>query len=146
MWWLNLPITQHILNLFYYWGMGTEIGRLVLFSLGAVIANIYDSLLEMWQLLRIIFNAFRGVFIGDEYSVFINISGEDLGIIEPAALHAEGMNGTKMLWLGLAALATIDYSLEVFPLALPLWMAVGGVAFGVITWTMRQWQTILNFG
>ncbi len=146
MWWLNLPITQHILNAFYYWGLGTEIGQLVLFSLAAVFQNIYDSLLEMWELLRIVFNAFRGVFVGDEYSVFININGEDLEIIEPAALHESGMNGTKMLWLGLAALATADYALEVFPLSLPLWLAVGGVAFGVIAWTMKQWQEILPFG
>jgi hypothetical protein len=120
-------------------------GYLVGNAMGIAISNLSASLLELWEILRIVVNAFRGVFVGDEYTIILNTSGGDIETVDPGALGASGMNGTKMLWLGLSAIATADYLVEIFPMEIPLWLTVGLIAWGIGAWTLSQWKEIINW-
>jgi hypothetical protein len=145
-WFLRLPFIQTILGVLSSIGIGGNVAFIILNGMAVAITNIYDALVELWALLRIVIDAFRGVFATDDYVVILNTTGGDVDLIEPGALNTPGMNGTKILWLGLAAIATADYLIEIFPLEIPLWLTIGALAFGVVTWTLKQWQEILPFG
>jgi hypothetical protein len=137
-WLLNLPPVQALLSA----GMG---GYIIVNAMGIAISNLSTALLELWDLLLIVVNAFRGVFAADDYVIILNTSGGEIETVDPGALGASGMNGTKMLWLGLSAIATADYMVEIFPLEIPLIMTIGILAWGIGAWTLSQWKEIINW-
>lgn len=145
-WFLKLPFIQSILSVLSYFGIGNEAARVVLYALATVMRDIYDALLELWDLLIIVVQAFRGSWGDEPYKIFLNVNGEDIDVVAPAELYATGANATKILWLGLAAVASVDYAVEIFPLELPLWLAIGGLAFVVVMWTLNLWKEVLPFG
>lgn len=145
-WFLKLPFIQAILSALSYFGIGGDAARIVLYAVATVMMDIYDALLELWSLLRVVVNAFRDSWGDEPYKIFLNVNGEDVDTVAPGELYATGANATKILWLGLAAVASIDYAVEIFPLELPLWLAIGGLSFVVVMWTLNLWKEVLPFG
>ncbi|MCA9979324.1 MAG: hypothetical protein KDD89_00760 [Anaerolineales bacterium] len=142
-WFLQLPFIQTVLNTLDYFGIGSEIGRLVLYAMATVTRDIYEAFVEMQDLIMIVVNEVRGSFVGESYEVIVNVDGEDVSTIDPIQLGYEGFNFTKLLWLALAAISSVDYMVEVLPLELALWLAIGALAFGLVLWTAYLWREIL---
>ncbi len=132
-WWARLHWLQAI------W----DAAKLLMTAFMEILKDLYAALIRLIEMLINVFQKLRDAFVSNPYEITIVTSEGEISTIEPGALYADGPNGTKILWMFLAGVSTVDWFIGEFGLEMVLALVVGTLAIGIIFWTLRLWHEIL---
>jgi hypothetical protein len=142
---LNSTFVQTIWGWFSWIVAVWDVVKLLLDALIEIIQRLYTALLDMVKFLMETFIYLRDALSADIWRIkIITQGGQEVDTLAPGDLYADGPNATKVLWLFLSGLGSVDYIVGMFgQFEIMLVAVVGMMAIGVFMWTARIWHDIL---
>lgn len=142
---MNSSFIQTVWGWFSWIGAVWDVVKILLSALIEIIHRVYLALIELVRFLVETFLMLRDALSSDIWRInIITEEGGQVDTIAPGDLYAPGPNATKILWLFLSGIGSIDYIVGMFSqFELILVAVVGTMAIGVFMWTARIWHDIL---
>lgn len=110
----------------------------------AQIRALFMAAISVLELIQNIIVSVATAWNADPYQIdFIGSGGGGPGSFDPGLLEEQGVNDSKITWVLLIGLAALDAIAGDFGFQYLQFIIIGVMAFGVIAWTLKQFQDIV---